>query len=173
MGNFFASPQQRAGQSLYDAAVSGHPVGEGGLKKSYALDLQNLRSGTKQESATLSGDILSRITSQGGTPGAATEGVIGKQNEQLFGQEQGGENALYSDLMKNIMGLTSHDISTGLATMSNSSTFGDILGGLSTLTNIGGGLTKLIMALNGNQGAINNLGGRSFSGSGNNSDNLA
>jgi hypothetical protein len=147
MGNFFTSPQQRAGQTMYDAATSGHPIGGDIVNRSYASGLESLRANAANISANQAGDILSRNASAGIAGGSSVEGEISKNNQNLYSSEQGGELSLYSDMLKELAGLTNHQLGLGLSTMSSSSTFGDILGGLTTLTNVGSGVGKLLLAL--------------------------
>jgi hypothetical protein len=144
MGNFFKSPQQQASESLYGSALSGQPVGAGLVEGEYGKELYGLRSGATQRSSSLTGDILSRNASEGGIPSSSTEATIGKGTAGIWEQEQLGETQLGANLDKSMLSLTLNDLAAGLSGMSTSSTFGDLLGGLTTLSNVGGGLFKLL-----------------------------
>src|SRR5260221_10534501 len=96
MGNFFSSPKQRAGETLYDAASSGRPIGASYLQSQYGTDLSNLQAQTSNRLSGLSGDILSRETSAGFAPGSGIEGVISKGKESILAGEQGAEAQLGS-----------------------------------------------------------------------------
>ena len=159
MGNFFSSPQQRASENLYNSALSGNPIGANLLRGEYSKEVSALEGNTSNRASGLSGDILSRIASQGGAPGSGSEGVINKSLSPLWASEQMGEVQLGANLDKSMLELSMNDLSAGLSGMSSSSTFGDILGGLSTFANIGGGLSKLLFALKGlDPSALDNKG---------------
>ena len=140
MGDFFKSPRERASRSLYDAAVSGHPIGADFLDRSTGLARQSLREETSRRLSGMSGDILSRAASAGVSPGSSTEGLISKATEPVLAGEQQAEAQLSIEQQRALANMILQQLGVGLSGMSSSSTFGDIMAGITTTGNIFGGI---------------------------------
>jgi hypothetical protein len=147
MGNFFSSPQQRASESLYDAAMSGKPIGQGFLEKEYGANLSALRANTSQRVGGIAGDIQSRAASEGFAPGSGIEGLISRSTAPVLAGEQQAESQMSASEMQQMLQMLLDQLHTGIAGLPNSSPFGDILAGLTTLGNVAGGAGQLIRGI--------------------------
>lgn len=143
MGNFISSPYQRASENLYDMAVNGQVVGDKYLQGALSNEQRSLRTQASNVSGGIAGDIMSRMASQGFAPSGAAENVIGAQKQKLYGQEQAAELQLDAATQQNMANLLINQLTTGLQGLSHSSPLGDILGGLTSIVNIGSGIATM------------------------------
>ena len=145
MGNFFTSPRERASVGLYDAAMRGEPIGADMLQRSTQSALSAVRGQTSQRLSTISGDILSRTA--GNAPSGAAEGLIARSLQPALAGEWNMESQIMSEAERAKLDMTLKQLSIGLAGMSDSSTFGDIMAGLTTMTNIAKGIHNLSIGI--------------------------
>ena len=157
MGNFFTSPQERAATTLYDAASSGRPMGADLLRGVYSRQLASLRGETSSRLSGQAGDIMSRLASVG-APSSATEGLVARAQAPVLGSEQTAEQQLGANEMIQTINLLLSQLSLGLSGLSPTSTFGNIMAGLTTLGNVAGGAGSLINSIKGIPSLTNNTG---------------
>lgn len=146
MGDFFSSPQQRAAQSLYEAAVSGKPIGAGLISGMEGAAAGQIMGATASKTGAIGGDILSRTASLGG-PTSGTEGMISKATQPLLSAEQQSLANLGVMSEAQFLNLMMQQLGMGISGMSSSSTFGDIMGGLMTLGNMATGAGALMQGI--------------------------
>jgi hypothetical protein len=142
MGNFFSSPQSKAYQSLYDAAMNGKPVGSVLFQDIFNKGVNTIHGTTSQRTGTMAGDIMSRLSSTG-VPGTAEEGTISKATQPILANEVSAISSLSASESAQIMNTLMQQLSIGLSGLSSSSTFGDIFSGLTTAANIGQGIATM------------------------------
>lgn len=143
----FSSPYEDAATSLYEMARSGRSIGSDLISSQAANARRSLRAQTSSRLAGVSGDILSRYSSAGIAPGAGLEGIIGKQTQDILASEQQGETQLSMAEQSALLNSLLNQLSMGLSGLSKSSTFGDILSGLTTLSNVALGGVSLYNAI--------------------------
>lgn len=139
MGSFISSPQQRASEGLYNAAVSGQPIGAQALQNLTNTQITQSEQLTSNRIGGEAGDILARASSQGFAPGSGVEGIIGKATQGLLGSEQSAEAGIYANQSNDFMTMLLDQLKLGLAGLPASSPFGDIMTGLTSLTKTAAG----------------------------------
>lgn len=150
MGNFFTNPKERASQTMWDAAMSGKPVGAQYLDAMYdpmlAEGQQRIQATTSSRIAETAQDIKSRMESIG-APGGASEGLISRATAPIVSGEQSALGEMTSKVSsakaQQLMQMILSQLSGGMAGMSDTSTFGDIMAGLNTVANLGGGIFQM------------------------------
>lgn len=147
MGNFFSSPQQRAAESLFSAAESGRPIGASYLQQQYGAERSRLQAETSNRLGGVSGDILSRTASAGFAPGSGVEGLISKATQPILAGEQSAEAQLGAAEQSQLLQMIMSQLQMGFQGLPSSSPFGDILGSLTTLGNVVGGVGGLLRGL--------------------------
>ncbi len=157
MGDFFTSPRERAaedlygqGRDLYSMALSGHPVGEALIRQLGGRAKTGVEALGSRQIAEASTDILSQLASMGVAPGTAgadltakTAGKIRGGVQEQFAKIDEATQATILDALFKTLGLSTDMTKTGMSGMSSSSTFGDILAGLTTGTGLGAGIAAL------------------------------
>lgn len=140
MGNFFTSPQERKANSMWDAASSGKPLGSQFLEPIYNETVRNIEGQTSQRIAGIGGDILSRSASMGVSPGSNTEAMTTMAKEPLLANEQSAISQAGIAKQQAMVQMLMQQLFAGYSGSSSSSTFGDIMGGLSTAAQIFAGV---------------------------------
>jgi len=143
MGNLISSPYQRASEDLYSKAMSGQPVGANFLDAQTTSEISALRNNTASRISGIAGDELSRAASMGFAPGSGMEGVIGKSVQPIISNETSAEEQLDASKNSQLMQMLLSQLTAGLGGLSHSSTVGDVMGGLTSLANLGQGIAKM------------------------------
>lgn len=141
MGDFFKSPHERASSNLYEMAMRGDVIGSNLLRQSSASARNAVGITTANRASGVAGDIMSQFASMGVTPGSANvTAVTDKALTPLYAGEQSAHAQISGQEIQGLLQLLMGQLSTGLAGLSTTSTFGDIMAGLTTAANVGAGV---------------------------------
>jgi hypothetical protein len=148
MGNFFNSPKEDTAGTLADLAMGGRlPQGwENKINSSAKLAKTGVESNAARTMATNTADLLSQSASMG--LGTGTTSAIGKNNAQIA--ERTSESLSNIDIaaLQQTLNSLGQVLNLGVGNMKNTTGFGDLLAGLSTVTNVAGG----VVGMGGSQG---------------------
>jgi hypothetical protein len=142
MGSFFTSPKERASTNMYDMAMQGKTFGSGILDSMSNLAKSNLEAQTSQRLATTKSDLQSRMASSG-TPVSAGTGLTTKATTPIIAGEQNAMSEIDIARMNQAINMLFQQLSMGMSGLSSSSTFGDVMGGMTTIANIVSGVAGM------------------------------
>jgi hypothetical protein len=140
MGDFLSSPREKASTSLYDMLKTGKSPFDETITGATNDAITGIRSATERGIAQTGRDTASRAMSSGVTYGAGVEDLINKGTSEIRATGQGLESQARAAGGETKARIGASLFGTALEELSDSSSLGDILAALQTVTGIGTGI---------------------------------
>lgn len=143
MGNFFTSPKEEMAGTLTDLAMNGRlPKGwQSLIDESNATAKSGIVGEGRSTMATSAADTLSQAASMGLTSGVPS--IIGANNAKIASGVGKDLGAVDVASMQQKLGSLGQLLQMGFGSMDNTSGFGDLMAGLTSVANIGAGIVGM------------------------------